>query len=104
MAPAVVEAFGFYIPGFGEPYVYVLPMWKIDELRSKLEWLGIIVPSQSDVILHETVHYILDFNGDKEYTRCGSEATARAITAMVTGNPEDPDWRTRYGCTNAPNT
>jgi hypothetical protein len=103
MAPAIVEAFGFYIPGVGEPYIYVLPMWKIDELRSKLEWLGIHVPSQSEVILHETVHYILDFNGDEEYSRCGSEAVARSITAMVTGEPEDPTWRSRYGCTDPSN-
>lgn len=95
MAPAVVKALGFYIPRVGEKFVYVLPQWALDKLQEANPLRE--VPSQSSVILHETIHYILDWGGVTA-ERCESEALARKYTAIATGQPEDPNWRIRYGC------
>lgn len=72
---------GFYY--HGERYIFI--RWDLDPVRAR------------DVIVHETVHYIIDHLGIL-MSHCHSEAMAREITSEYSGKPEDPTWKKRYGC------
>jgi hypothetical protein len=90
-APALLGAYGFYLED--EDVIFVLPQWLIDETAAR-NWVD--APLQRWIIFHEMIHYVLNFNED--VTRCESEAIARRLTSEWTGEPEDKDWRVRYGC------
>jgi len=55
------------------------------------------VASESDILVHELVHYFLKFS--RPYvTRCQSEAGARRITSKYMGIEYNDKWRLRYDC------
>lgn len=49
------------------------------------------------VMMHESVHYILDKVGPS-MTKCESERAARGATFAAMGQPYNDGWRQRYGC------
>lgn len=90
-----IGAYGVYVRG--ETWVFVMPQDMIDMIAI----LGLKEPpAKKWVIVHEMIHYIL-YNLYPLLTRCESETLARAMTAEISGIPEDPDWRAAYGCTKA---
>ena len=87
-APIIVKShvvapryLGFYY--HGEPYIFV--RWDLSPDRTRA------------VVVHETVHYIIDHLGIL-VSRCDGEELARTITAEYMGKPVDPTWKDRYGC------
>lgn len=73
--------YGFYYRG--ENFVFIRPDMAPDLTR--------------DVILHETVHYIIDHLMIL-ISHCDNEEMARTITSEYNGKPIDPTWEKRYGC------
>jgi len=68
----LTNAYGIFIPG--ERYIFVSPTGKH--------------PQQT--LVHEIVHYILFYNGERD--RCRSEEIARFVAGQTY------DWRKQYGC------
>lgn len=79
--PELMGALGVFIAD--EPYIY------INRLKTSVPW--------EQIILHETVHYVLYYAGP-ELTNCQSEEKARVITARHFNQEVDPTWRKRYNC------
>lgn len=76
--------YGLYF--HGEPYVFITS--RVNETTN---------PTLSDVIVHETVHYVL-YQTNPEMGRCASERIARRVTSKYMGLEYDPSWEVRYGC------
>lgn len=79
--PELLSAVGVFVPD--EPYIY------INRMKTSVPW--------EQIILHETVHYVLYYGG-VELSNCESEEKARVITARHFNLEVDPTWRKRYNC------
>ena len=53
---------------------------------------------QRVVVVHETVHYILNYVFGKKIDSCTHEHVARQIHHKYEGTPYDDSWRFNYGC------
>ena len=76
-----VRYYGFYHQG--EKYIFVRA--------------GLPVARQQEVILHESIHYILD-HLDVLISRCAAEELARKTVSDWFGTQISPTWERQYGC------
>jgi hypothetical protein len=53
---------------------------------------------QRTVVVHETVHYVLDATYGKRIGGCEHEETARIVHSAWEGSNYDNAWRVWYGC------
>ncbi len=83
----VLGAYGVYV--HDEQYIFISPSLTNEE--------GQLDPTRREVIVHETVHYVL-WELDIEQGECPSERLAREWTEKITGVPLDPLWVISYGC------